>query len=84
VHEIGQAQDFLVGSCGFAAGQGAELVEVRGRLAFRLQVSVDEYLVREFIFGVVVDVLVHVAIERNQVQRSCRQRHPSNAHALEK
>src|SRR4030081_1511160 len=40
LHQIGEAAE-LVGACGFAAGQGAEAIEVDSVRAFRSQICVD-------------------------------------------
>jgi hypothetical protein len=47
----------------FAAGEGAERVQVDRLLTARLQVRVDEVCVALLVVGVVVDVLVHVFVD---------------------
>ena len=71
LHQVREAAD-LLGAGGLAAGQGAELVEVDGVGAFGGEVVVDEILVRQFVFCVVVDVLGHVAVKLGQDQSIAR------------
>src|SRR6516164_8258785 len=62
LHQVGEASD-LLSTCGFTTGKGAELVEVGYVRALRSQVRVDELLVGQLVFGVVVNVLRHIAVE---------------------
>jgi hypothetical protein len=62
LHQIREPSD-LLRPCGLAAGQRAELVQVHGLLAVRLQVGVDEGGVGDLVVGVVVDVLIHVLVQ---------------------
>src|SRR5579863_8266483 len=63
LHEISEAADGLVGAGGLTAGESAEGFEADRRRTLRDQIGVQEVLVREFIVGVVFDVLCHVAVE---------------------
>src|SRR6185369_4048059 len=56
----------LLRACRFAAGQSSELIQVNGLRALRSEVRVDEDLMCEFVFRIVVDVLVHIFIENRE------------------
>jgi hypothetical protein len=63
LRQVGEPSE-LVGSRSFAAGQGAESVEIHGRCTMGSEICIDKDAVRQLIFGVVVDVLWHVSVER--------------------
>src|SRR5581483_10776339 len=62
LHEVGEPSD-LLSTCRFAARQGAELIQIDGTCADRLQVGVDEGEVAHLILGIVVDILGHVGVQ---------------------
>ena len=62
LHQVGQPADLLRPGR-FAAWQRAKLVQVDCIRAFGRQKSIDEDLMGQLIFGVVVDILRHVCIE---------------------
>ena len=63
LHQVGETSE-LIGSSGLAAGQGAEAIEVDGVGTLRFQVRVDEDFVAQLVFGVVMNVLRHIAVQR--------------------
>ena len=63
LRQIGEAAERLVRSCRLAGGQRAEGIEADGVGAFGGEVGVQENFVAQFVFGVVGDVLIHVAVE---------------------
>src|SRR6185437_5638938 len=62
LHEVGEALDPL-GAGRRAALQRAKLIKVDWISTFRLQVCVDKVEVREFVLGVVMDILRHISIK---------------------
>ncbi len=62
LHQVGKATD-LLGARRLAARQSAKLIQIDGINAFRYQVGIDESEVAHLIFGIVMDILRHIAIE---------------------
>jgi len=67
LHEVGKSAN-LLGSSSLAAWESAELVEAYGVSSLGGEIRVDEIFVGQFVFGVVMDVLRHVAIELGKRQ----------------
>src|SRR5258708_977484 len=61
--QIRETAEGLVSSRRLAAGQRAKRIKVRDSGALGCEVSVEKVLVGQFIFRVVGDVLIHVAVE---------------------
>src|SRR5271165_5261710 len=68
LRQVGDPSE-LVGPGRLAAGQSAKTVKADGICSLGSQVRVDEDFVAQFVFGVVVNVLWHVAIELLQGPR---------------
>ncbi len=62
LRKVGQTAE-LIGAGRFAAGQSAELVENHGVCALGSEIRIDENLMAEFVFRIVVNVLRHVGIQ---------------------
>src|SRR5712692_6055960 len=65
LHDIGEPAD-LLSACRLTAWQRTKLVQVDYVRAFGFQVSVNEYFVGQLILGIVMDILIHVAVENLQ------------------
>src|SRR5215469_2831793 len=76
LHQVGEAPEGLVRTRGLAAGQSAERVQVYGVRALGREIRIDENLMGQLVFGVVVDVLRHIGVEKFQV--SCIGRVPAS------
>ena len=70
LHEVGEPPD-LLGAGRHAARKCPELVEIDRRRPVRLEVGVDELLVRELVLGVIVNVLRHIGIKDRNGSRKC-------------
>src|SRR5262249_17277720 len=53
--------------CRGAALQRPELLKIRRTRAFRLQISIQEFVVRDLVVGVVVDILRKIVVDRFQL-----------------
>ena len=72
----------MLGAGGRAAGQRAELLQVRRRHPVRTQIGVQEGEVSELVVGVVVDVLRHVGVEHRERVRVVRIATPAGNFAV--